>query len=247
MANIEINAKAIELRKRFGEDENSFVDVFAMAGQITDLSIVMYPMGERISGICIKSEGANVIAVNSLMSYGRQRFSLAHELYHLIFDETEGVSISSKSLETDNEKERIADKFASYFLAPYNALRNAVLKKKNGELTLKDVISLEQIFGVSHKAMLRRLVDDGFLKESDVEKMTGSVIAHAKRYGYSDKLYLPSDENLRKKTYGNYIVQAETLKNNGTISVGKYEELLIDAYRYDIVYGEDNDGGNIDD
>ena len=110
MDNNEINAKAIELRKRFGEDENSFVDVFAMAGQITNLSIVMYPMGERISGICIKSEGANVIAVNSLMSYGRQRFSLAHELYHLIFDETEGVSISSKSLETDNEKERIADR-----------------------------------------------------------------------------------------------------------------------------------------
>lgn len=39
MDNIEINAKAIELRKRFGEDENSFVNVFAMAGQITDLSM----------------------------------------------------------------------------------------------------------------------------------------------------------------------------------------------------------------
>ena len=45
-----------------------------------------------------------------------------------------------------------------------------------------------------------------------------------------------------KKIYGNYIVQAETLKNNGTISVRKYKELLIDAYRYDIVYGEDNGG-----
>ena len=56
MDDIEINAKAVELRKSLGEDENSYVDVFALASQIQGLSIMMYPMGERISGSCTKSK-----------------------------------------------------------------------------------------------------------------------------------------------------------------------------------------------
>ena len=64
MNQIEINAKAIELRKQFGEDENSYVDVFALASQISDLTLVLYPMGDHISGVCIKNEGANLIAIN---------------------------------------------------------------------------------------------------------------------------------------------------------------------------------------
>lgn len=247
MDNLELNAKAIELRKQFGEDENSSIDIFALANQVSDLSLLLYPMGEHISGVCIKNAGANLIAINSLMSYGRQRFSLGHEFYHLFFDESDGVTISAKTFDTENENERTADRFASYLLAPYNALRSAVMKFGDDELTLRDVISLEQIFGISHKAMLWRLVNDGYLKKVQAEKMKGSALPVAKLYGYDDKLYLPSDEATQKRTYGNYILQAEELKNSEKISVGKYEELLIDAFRYDIVYGDDEIGGEIDD
>ena len=44
-----------------------------------------------------------------------------------------------------------------------------------------------------------------------------------------------------------YILQAKRLKDENKISLGKYEELLIDAFRYDIVYGDDEPGGEIDD
>ena len=185
MNHIEINAKAIELRKRFGEDENSYVDIFALANQIPDLTIMLYPMGEHISGICIKNEGANLIAINSLMSYGRQRYSLAHELYHLFYDDSEGVSISSKTFESSIENEKIADLFASYFLAPYNALRSAIQKKESKPLSMRDVISLEQSFGISHQAMLRRLVADEFIDQDAATQMSGSVLYFAKQYGYS--------------------------------------------------------------
>lgn len=247
MDNLELNAKAIELRKHFGEDENSSIDIFALANQVPDLSLLLYPMGEHISGVCIKNTGSNLIAINSLMTYGRQRFSLGHEFYHLFFDESNGVTISAKTFDTDNENEKTADRFASYFLVPYNALRSAVMKIGNAELTLRDVVSLEQMFGISHKAMLWRLVNDGYLKEAQAEEMKGSVLAFAKLYGYGDKLYLPSDETTQRRTYGNYVLQAEELKNSDKISVGKYEELLIDAFRYDIVYGDDEIGGEIDD
>ena len=112
---------------------------------------------------------------------------------------------------------------------------------------MRDVISLEQSFGLSHQAMLRRLVSDKFLDQEMANQLSGSVIYFAKQYGYDDKLYMPTNEEKQKRTFGNYIVQAEELKDRGIISTGKYEELLLDAFRYDIVYGEDEGGGAIDD
>ena len=54
----------------------------ALALTIDGLSLFLYPLGTGISGMCIKSDDIAVIAINSAMSRGRQRFTLAHELYH---------------------------------------------------------------------------------------------------------------------------------------------------------------------
>lgn len=40
-------------------------------------------MGEEISGASSSFDEQNIIFINSLQSYGRQRFNLAHEIYHL--------------------------------------------------------------------------------------------------------------------------------------------------------------------
>ena len=244
---MELNAKAIELRRRLGEDEYSSVDIFALANHIPDLTLVLYPMGEHISGVCIKNEGANLIAINSSMSYGRQRYSLAHEFYHLLYDINDGVSISSKSFDTHSENEKKADWFASYFLAPYGALRSAIQKNESQALSIRDIISLEQRFGISHQAMLRRLLKENYIDQCAANSMSESVIYYAKQYGYNESLYLPTNEQNQKRTYGKYIVQAEELREKNVISIGKYEELLLEAVRYDIVFGDDNFGGNIND
>lgn len=83
MDKMELWKKAVSLRKQLGEDATSPIDIFTLAYSIDRLSIVYYPMGEHLSGICVKNNGSNVIAVNSSMTLGRQRFSMAHELYHL--------------------------------------------------------------------------------------------------------------------------------------------------------------------
>ena len=76
--------QAAQLREEMGEDNNSPVDILALALNVEKLTIVYYPLGDKLSGICIKGkEGNNVIAMNSVMTLGRQRFTLAHEFYHL--------------------------------------------------------------------------------------------------------------------------------------------------------------------
>ena len=244
---MELSARALELRSQFGEDANSPIDIYALINQIPELTLVMYPLGEHISGMCIRDGDIKLVAVNSSMSYGRQRFSLAHELYHLYYDENEGFSVCAKKIETDKGIEKTADQFASYFLAPYSALRAAVQKRRAGKvaLTLKDVISLEQYFGMSHQAMLWRLIEDNFLTKTQADSMRIGVMSAAKSFGYDERLYLPTEMRLQQRTYGYYIQQAEILKEKGLISSGKYDELLLDAFRYDIVYGDDETGGEL--
>ncbi|MFR3992586.1 MAG: ImmA/IrrE family metallo-endopeptidase [Angelakisella sp.] len=108
--------KSQELRQHFGEDINSPTDIFALVTTIEKLTLVKYPMSDNLSGMCIKADGSRVIAINSKMSLGRQRFSLAHELYHLYYDENM-TAICSATMNTGSETELICRYVCSVF--PY--------------------------------------------------------------------------------------------------------------------------------
>lgn len=244
---LDLNTKAQELREMLGEDANSPVDIFSLASQIRELTIVYYPLGENISGMCVANERVKLIAINSTMSYGRQRFSLAHEFFHLYYDESSGFNVCSKRFDSANEVEKKADQFASYFIAPYKSLRTMVRKICGNETpSLQNVIELEQYFGMSHQAMLWRLVSEGYLMRPQLEAYSFGVISTAKGLGYDDKLYRPSPTELQKRTYGYYLKQVERLRQKDLVSYGKIDELLLDAYRDDIAFGdEDETGGEI--
>ena len=102
---LELNAKGQELREQFGEDAVSPIDIFAVAGQIDDLTLVFYPLGENISGMCIRDQNVKLVAINSGMSYGRQRYSLAHEFYHLYYDDAMGYNVCAKKFDIKAENE----------------------------------------------------------------------------------------------------------------------------------------------
>lgn len=242
----DLNNKAFNLRKRLGEDAESPIDIFNLVKKIENLTLVFYPLGINISGVYYKGETSNVIAINSDMSIGRQRFSLAHELYHLYFDNSTINAVSPIMIGSGDDNEKKADQFASYFLIPSPSLYDIVekiKKSKNKEhLTIEDIISIEQYYGVSHKAMLYRLLNDGYLKSEQIKNMEVNIIEIAAKLGYDITLYYPSPENKKSIVFGNYIVSSEKLLKKEIISQGKYESLLLDAFRDDIVYGIDKDG-----
>ena len=69
----DVLVKAQELRKILGKDDDSPMDIFALVLSIEKLTLVYYPMGERLSGMCIKNENGHVIAINSGMTLDRAR------------------------------------------------------------------------------------------------------------------------------------------------------------------------------
>ena len=235
---LELNSLALELRRKFNEDSYSPIDVFSLVNSLKskNITLVKYPMKDRISGMCVKNNDIIVIAINSEMSYGRQRFSLAHELYHVFYDNINENIICqtiSDNERPDNEKE--ADIFASYLLMPYDALYQYVLEHKINDLN--DIIDLEQLYQISHSAMLYRLKNDNIISSEQYKEYSNvSIITEAILRGYDSSLYVRSADDKLYLTLGEYVRKVNKLYNMHKITNGKKEELLMDGFRADIVY-----------
>jgi len=236
----ELNFLAQQLRKSYGEDEDAFVNVFGIINRLENTTLVFYPLSNRISGMCININNIDsLIVINSTHSHGRQRFTAAHELYHLNFQEKFTNVICSKDLIGVKDDEEInADDFASYFLAPmasFDAFVKSVVPP-DGKLMLNNIIEIEQNFQMSRQSTLIRLIRENFIQNQDYEEFKEGVIFSAKTLGYTDHLYRPTPEEEQYFTSGAYIKMVEDLKTRGRISSGKYNELLFTAFRADIVY-----------
>ena len=187
--------------------------------------------------------------LKSLSTLGRQRFSLAHELCHLFFDENM-KSVCAKSIGTGNEVEKKADAFAAYFLMPRAALADkadSLISKHGGKISLQDIIRIEQYFGVSHQTAVYQLNNCGYINRDDLDTLLNiSVRRQAESMGFNSDLYRPLPEEKQYCTYGHYIDQADQLLTRDIVSYGKYEELLLAAFRDDLVYGTEEGGELID-
>lgn len=238
---IKLNSFAVELRRDWDMNPYSPIDLFSIVlSKIPELTIMFYPMSEFTSGMAVKETnglGLNniIIGINSNMSKGRQRFTLAHELYHLLYEEGGELIICERFNLTDSEKE--ADTFASYLLMPYGALERYVKTNNISEWDLDKVIALEQYFQLSHHAMLYRLHNQGFITEEQKEEFSKVYIGQeAKIRGYSDDLYTSTNKHRKYYALGNYIRLIKDANLSEKISKGKSDELLLDGFRGDLAY-----------
>lgn len=239
---IELNYKAIKLREKFGYDESSPIDIFSIAFDIPELTLVFCDLGDNLSGICYKYD--KVIAINSSHSYGRCRFTLAHEFYHYYIEDNNNQVVCSISLSNNQSKnDKIADMFASFFLAPIKAFKDKTSNLTKEDIKEVDIIRLEQYFGMSRLAILYRLKMEKLI-DNDWDKYTKNVILNAKKYGFDDNLYLKT--SFGNKTFGKYLSLINELKEKDLISRGKEIELLLTAYRDDLIEGENGNSDSID-
>lgn len=229
-----------ELRADFNIDNLSAIDVFALARTIPKLSILLFPLGESISGLCVKQPDYSLIAINSGQTYGRQRFTLAHELFHLYFDEQTGTIICPSNALKASNVERDADSFASFFLMPRLALKRELRNRDisptrplDDEL-LRSIIELEQKYCMSRSALLVRLEDEQAISREQKEWLSHDVKKNAFRLGFSAALYNRSQGESTKQTSGYYVDLTGELLANGAISRGKAREYLSDGFRNDI-------------
>jgi len=215
---------AQKFRLENGLSQNEAVNIKSLLRKLNILTIFR-PLSEYAYGLSLKSpKGYRFILINSNNSRGRQHFTIAHELYHLFYDENPSPHICM--MDGVSKTERCANSFASALLMPEEGVVEMLSDEEyaNKRITIAQVLRLEQYFGVSRMTMLVRLKELNLISSAQFEQLKAyPVIRSAREYGYDTSLYQPGNENL---VIGDYGEKARFLFESEKISEGHYLELL---------------------
>ncbi len=138
-------------------------------------TISFEPLRGGISGMVLRRNGRIAIGVNSSEARTRQRFTLAHELGHLllhpgralVIDRQIRVNLRDQRSSTATDREEIeANGFAAAFLMPSSVVRAETQRVIAGSPSITQpalVSKLANEFDVSNQAMEIRLTNLGLI------------------------------------------------------------------------------------
>ena len=190
--------------------------------------MTMYrPLSDSLFGLSLLTcdRKHRFMLVNSNSRRGRQHFTIAHELYHLYFDENPQAHFCTKSTETD-PAERSANLFASALLMPKEGLWQNIPSEEivSKEVSIDTMLRLEQLYGVSHTTLVIRLKELHVINAAYSDKMLAlSITREAAMRGYDASLYASGNEGV---VIGDFGSKARKLFDEEKISEGHYNELL---------------------
>ena len=232
--NIQLNADAVKFREKMGYSNREPIDIEAVVLKMKDYTLVKLALPEKMSGMCIIDGPSKLIAINSLQTIGRQRYSIAHELYHLEIQKmTEGAVCLTNSYDSKSDSEREAEQFASYLLMPYDGLEWYVEKYEVTEWNVKSIIELSQFYKMSYISVLRRLLTEGKITVTEYDHLSKiSVRNEALRYGYDVALYYPTSEDDSWITLGEYPRILEEKRN--VLPESLFHQFCNEAFREDM-------------
>lgn len=125
------------------------------------VTVIPWDFPDAISGIFSSDEGALCIGVNKWHHAVRQKFTVAHEIGHLIYGEGDDLFVDHSSVEwaawaVNNKQQRLerkANQFAAHLLMPQAWIKQDF--SRYGE----DVGRLAQVYGVSEQALWIQLTN----------------------------------------------------------------------------------------
>ena len=123
------------------------------------------------------------MCINTSIQYEKQIFAAAHELYHIWFDEKNAheVILSSNLEETESGcidiNELKANRFAAEFLAETKLLEQEIARYgiAAGNISIKEVLQLCDIFTIPYKTMARRLHEISIIDASTLATLLSAT------------------------------------------------------------------------
>ncbi len=152
-------------------------------------------------------EDVPVIVSSNAKSVERQRFTLAHELGHMV------VQVKNKKL----DEEKVCHRFASAFLMPREDLLFEVGQRRHN-FGYAEIIQIKHMFGVSAAALMVRLKDLEVITEATLSRIFRGI---GRGWRKSEPMPLPDNEQPRRFERLVFRALAEDI-----ISLPKAAELL---------------------
>ncbi len=217
---------ACRLRGKLGMGMSVPVNIKTVLRQL-NIQVVYRPLSDKLCGLSLKSKDGEdkFMLVNCRSTRGRQHFTVAHELYHLIYDEDPAPHFCEFG-SGRNATEMSADKFASAFLMPREGILEGIPANeiKSRRVSLETAIRLGQLYGVSHHTLVLRLKDLNVITQQCTDDLLSVSIKHeAHLRGTDVSLYESGNEGLLISDFG---MLARALYDKERISEGHYGELL---------------------
>jgi len=222
--NRHLEKQLIKFREMVGLSAREPVSIKSLLFKLEILTIFK-PLSDDFSGMALKISDKKFILVNSNHNIGRQNFTIGHELYHLFIQEDfKPHKCKTNSFDSTDKEEQKANKFSANLLMPEDGLLERIPEPELGKNKIKigTVLKLEQIFGVSHSALLYRLKTLGYIDIDYISKYNSNVVELAIKYGFPTNLYKPANKNL---ILGDYGTRVQELFDAEKISEGHYHEL----------------------
>lgn len=224
--------------RRVGEADLPSVVEEAFGADVTVVNL-----DEGIDGLAASSAGARLILLATSRNPARQRYTLAHELGHLLAGDDQHVhldrDIYDKTQKRDPSEMR-ANSFASVFLMPADVLRSAL---SSGGLTETRFATLACDLRVSPSALAIRLSQLRFVDAGRCERYKGITAARAASIaGRGDEFARAVTEANKQRPPGLLVRDAYAAYDAGAATLRPYANLLgvdVDELRHEL---ESRDG-----
>jgi len=138
--------------------------LFDLVELVEDHGIRIYEIktSDQFDGISAWVGDTPVVAVNLNNDSVRQRFTIAHELGHILleFEKDEDVK----------EQEKLCNFFAGAFLLPRSVIWAEMGSKRRSKIAVLELEKLKEIYGISIQAIMIRIHDLGIIGDSTYKR-----------------------------------------------------------------------------
>ena len=154
------------------EPDQIFVDIFKVLDSLGITIVETRLETNLIRGVAIAGNGfspAILVNTNSVYNFSTagKRFTLAHELCHVLYDRTRAKRLSHVSGPwTAARTEKRANAFAAMFLASTSALKNLLLT-----ISPNEIHRLSEIYGLSYTSLVEHLYNVRLINDAQRESL----------------------------------------------------------------------------
>lgn len=136
------------------------------------VAVYLWDFPDEVSGIFVWFKGIASIGVNEDHPYVRQRFTVAHEIGHLVFNDDRELFVDFEDAditarhedEAQRSLEKKANQLAANLLMPADWLRNELTRYHH------DIFALTRRYEVSEQAMWFRLLNLQLVEEDQLHR-----------------------------------------------------------------------------
>ena len=189
---------------------------------------------EQLRGYALYYDKLPIIGINHKESTNAKKFTLFHELAHLIMKK-DGISNINEYSITNNE-EAYCNKVAAEVLLPSDLFKKYIEDNTSyNQFRTKDIKGLSKIFNVSKQVIVRKALDLGFIKPREYNERINEFneyINPPKKHNSNNNKQRPKKDNKPiNSDKGIYNKAKVALRKNGNY----FTSLLIRAYEEELI------------